>query len=195
MFCGRKIKIWNIGPILVMSDTRTPPITMTMSHRLSQAPIQRSTNLYGFPKKGKIEKEKMTKPRKMMNNEKMSKKKKQRKTWKHDNNQNRKKRKTKTKNTNDKTTQMGINSEESVDRHTYRTPHFFMHSCCTDVFVNSTPHTSHFLVDSHLMTRTCVAQVSSLACAVHISHHLMRHLHALMLCVIFSSTTPLSSLC
>ena len=25
--------------------------------------------------------------------------------------------------------------------------------------VNSTPHTSHFLVDSHLMKRTCVAQV------------------------------------
>ena len=51
--------------------------------------------------------------------------------------------------------------------------------------VNSTPHTSHFLVDSHLMTRTCVAQgsSSSLACAAHITHHSMRHLHALMLCV------------
>ena len=49
--------------------------------------------------------------------------------------------------------------------------------------VNSTPHTSHFLVDIHLMTRTCVAQVVSLACAAHISHDLMRHLHALMLCV------------
>ena len=35
--------------------------------------------------------------------------------------------------------------------------------------VNSTPHTSHFLVNPHLMTRTCVAQVVSLACAVHIS--------------------------
>ena len=45
------------------------------------------------------------------------------------------------------------------------------------LFVNSTPRTSHFLVDTHL------AQVVSLACAAHISHHLMRHLHALVLCV------------
>ena len=51
--------------------------------------------------------------------------------------------------------------------------------------VNSTPHTSHFLLDSHLMSRTCVAQgsSSSLTCAAHISRHRMRHLHALMLCV------------
>ena len=34
--------------------------------------------------------------------------------------------------------------------------------------VNSTPHTSHFLTFSHLMTRTRVAQVISLACAHHI---------------------------
>ena len=34
--------------------------------------------------------------------------------------------------------------------------------------VKSTPHTSHFLFNSHLMTRTCVAQVVSLACAHHI---------------------------
>ena len=45
------------------------------------------------------------------------------------------------------------------------------------------------------MTRTCVAQVSSLACAVHISHQLMRHLHALMLCVWFSTTSHFSSSC
>ena len=32
---------------------------------------------------------------------------------------------------------------------------------------NSTPHTSHFLTFSHLMTRTRVAQVISLACAHH----------------------------
>ena len=51
------------------------------------------------------------------------------------------------------------------------------------LFVNSTPRTLHFLVDTHLVTRTCVAQVVSLACAAHISHHLMRHLHALVLCV------------
>ena len=53
------------------------------------------------------------------------------------------------------------------------------------VLVNSTPHSSHFLVNSHPMTRTCVAQGSSscLACVAHISHHLMRHLHSLMLCV------------
>ena len=61
--------------------------------------------------------------------------------------------------------------------------------------VNRTPHTSRFLVSSHLITRTCVAQVVSLACAAHISHHLMRHLHALMLCVLFSATSPLSSPC
>ena len=47
--------------------------------------------------------------------------------------------------------------------------------------MNSMLHTSHFLVNSNLMTRTCVAQVESLACAAHISHHHMRHLHALML--------------
>ena len=35
--------------------------------------------------------------------------------------------------------------------------------------VNSTHHTSHFLVDLHLMTRTRAAQVVSLACAPHIS--------------------------
>ena len=34
--------------------------------------------------------------------------------------------------------------------------------------LNSTPHTSHFLGNSHLMTRTRVAQVVSLACAHHI---------------------------
>ena len=36
--------------------------------------------------------------------------------------------------------------------------------------VNSTPHTSHFLVDSHLMTRTCVAQaqVWRAQCTFHI---------------------------
>ena len=34
--------------------------------------------------------------------------------------------------------------------------------------VNSTPHTSHFLVVLHLMTRTRVAQVVSLSCAHHI---------------------------
>ena len=31
--------------------------------------------------------------------------------------------------------------------------------CLLNVYVNSTLHTSHFLVDTHLMTRTCVAQV------------------------------------
>ena len=47
------------------------------------------------------------------------------------------------------------------------------------------------------MTRTCVAQdsSSSLARAVHISHHLIRLLHALMLCVWFSGTLPSSSCC
>ena len=34
--------------------------------------------------------------------------------------------------------------------------------------VNSTPHTSHFLVFAHWMTRTSVAQVVSVACALHI---------------------------
>ena len=34
--------------------------------------------------------------------------------------------------------------------------------------MNSTPHTSYFLVSSHLMIRTPVAQVSCLACAHHI---------------------------
>ena len=38
------------------------------------------------------------------------------------------------------------------------------------ICVNSTPHTSHFLVDSHLMTRTCVAQalVWCAQCTFHI---------------------------
>ena len=36
------------------------------------------------------------------------------------------------------------------------------------VLLNSTPHTSHFLTFSHLITRTCVAQVVCLACAHHI---------------------------
>ena len=63
------------------------------------------------------------------------------------------------------------------------------------VHVHSTPHTSHFLVDSHLMTRACMAQGSSLECAAHISRHHMRHLHAFMLCVCFSATLPSSSCC
>ena len=53
------------------------------------------------------------------------------------------------------------------------------HHSVWSLAVNSTPHTSHFLTFSHLITRTCVAQAISLACA----HHSMSHLHALMLCV------------
>ena len=48
--------------------------------------------------------------------------------------------------------------------------------------VKSTPHTSHFLVFAHRMTRTCVAQGSSRKFGVRTSHS-MCHLHALMLCV------------
>ena len=61
--------------------------------------------------------------------------------------------------------------------------------------VNSTPHTSHFLDDSHLMTRTCVAQtqVWRAQCAFHIISCVI--LDALMLCVWFSATSPLSSSC
>ena len=46
--------------------------------------------------------------------------------------------------------------------------------CCNRRGVNSTPHTSHFLVDSHLMTRACVAHGSSLACSAHFTPS---HLH------------------
>ena len=45
------------------------------------------------------------------------------------------------------------------------------------------------------MTRTVRGSSSSLVCAVHISHHLMCHHHAFMLCVWFSTTSLLSSSC
>ena len=58
-------------------------------------------------------------------------------------------------------------------------------------------HTSHLTVsrwftfnDTHMRGSS-----SSLVCAVHISHHLMCHHHAFMLCVWFSTTSLLSSSC
>ena len=66
--------------------------------------------------------------------------------------------------------------------------------------VNSTPHTSHFVVDTHLMTRTRVAQVVCLACALHISCVIsmrsgcvfdsLRFLHFLLLAVCLLSYRP-----
>ena len=58
--------------------------------------------------------------------------------------------------------------------------------------VNSTPHTSHF--SQCCTTNDTHMRGSSRMFGVRASHS-MRHLHALMLCVWFSSTSPLSSLC
>ena len=66
----------------------------------------------------------------------------------------------------------------------------FRHDMCEQ-------HTSHVTVsrwftfnDTHMRGSS-----SSLVCAVHISHHLMCHHHAFMLCVWFSTTSLLSSSC
>ena len=66
----------------------------------------------------------------------------------------------------------------------------FRHDMCEQ-------HTSHVTVsrwctfnDTHMRGSS-----SSLVCAVHISHHLMCHHHAFMLCVWFSMTSLLSSSC
>ena len=57
--------------------------------------------------------------------------------------------------------------------------------------MNSTPHTSYFLVDSHLMTRTCVAQaqVWRAQCAFHIISCVI----FMRSCCVFDSTLPSSS--
>ena len=64
-------------------------------------------------------------------------------------------------------------------------------SCSHSVCVNSTPHTSQFLVNSHLMTHM---RGSSYQFGVRTSHS-MRHPHSLMWLFRLSSTSPLSSLC
>ena len=61
--------------------------------------------------------------------------------------------------------------------------------------LNNTPHTSHFLVDSHLMTRTCVAQAQ--VWRAQRTFHIISCVIFMRSCCVFDSpaTLPSSSCC